>query len=104
MTVLPQFIDGLPEKVRVMTDLLARNDLAGLEKVIHELRGASGGYGFDAVTDPALRAEEAIKSTQAPQIISQQMSALIDIIRRIDGYDESRASIGVGEPVPAEEG
>jgi PAS domain S-box-containing protein len=105
MAVLPQFIDGLPEKVRVMNDLLARNDLAGLEKVIHELRGASGGYGFDAVTHPALKAEEAIKSTQAPQIISQQIAELISIIRQIDGYDQSKAPIGAREPSsPAEQG
>jgi CheY-like chemotaxis protein len=103
MKVLPQFIEGLPEKVRVMTDLLARNELAELQKIIHELRGASGGYGFDLVADPALRAEEAIKSVQAPQIISQQMSALINIIRQIDGYNESKAPNSVCEPPSAAE-
>jgi PAS domain S-box-containing protein len=101
MKALPQFIEGLPDTVRVMTELLARNDLAELEKVIHQVRGASDGYGFDSVAGPALSAEEAIKSIQAPQVISQQISALIETLRHIDGYDESRAPISDREPVDA---
>jgi len=38
----------------MMTDLLERNDLAALQKIVHQLRGASGGYGFEPVTEPAI--------------------------------------------------
>jgi len=53
--------------------------------------GACGGYGFDAVSEPASRAEEAIKSGCALESIGVEIRSLIEVIRRIDGYDQSQA-------------
>jgi PAS domain S-box-containing protein len=91
--IIPEFVEGLPGEVRKMNDLLKRNDLAALEKVVHQLRGASGGYGFDAVTEPATRVEESIKGGQALECVAAEMKSLIEVIRRIEGYDESEASV-----------
>ncbi len=99
MKILPEFIEGLPHKVNAMVDLLSRNDLAELQKVVHQLRGAGGGYGFDLITEPASRAEEAIKTTQALEVITAEINSLIEIIRRIDGYDESKASVAAVGPL-----
>ncbi len=91
--IIHEFVEGLPGEVRRMNDLLKRNDLAALEKLVHQLRGASGGYGFDAVTEPATRVEESIKGGQALESVAGEMKSLIEVIRRIDGYDESEASV-----------
>ena len=80
----------------MMTDLLERSDLAGLQKVVHQLRGASGGYGFEPITEPATRAEESIKVGAAIGTISAEINSLIEIIRRISGYEESKTLVAAG--------
>jgi CheY-like chemotaxis protein len=96
MKIIPEFVDGLAGEVRKMTDLLERNDLAGLQRVVHQLRGASGGYGFDPITAPAVAAEESIKAGQALESITATIKSLIEIIRRIDGYDKQAEKLAHG--------
>ena len=93
MKVIPEFVEGLPGEVHKMTDLLERNDLAELQKVVHQLRGASGGYGFEPVTAPATTAEDSIKAGRPLESITAEIRSLIDIVRRIDGYDQSKESV-----------
>jgi HPt (histidine-containing phosphotransfer) domain-containing protein len=85
--IIPEFVDGLPGSVHKMIELLKGNDLVALQRVVHQLRGASGGYGFDPVTDPATQAEESIKAGQSPESIAAQITSLIAVLRMIDGYD-----------------
>ncbi|MGA3066626.1 MAG: PAS domain S-box protein [Tepidisphaeraceae bacterium] len=91
--IIPEFVDGLPGEVRKMADLLQRNELEALRLVVHQLLGASGGYGFTAVSEPAWRAETLIKEGKDLASIAAQINSLIEIIRRIDGYDESKAPV-----------
>jgi HPt (histidine-containing phosphotransfer) domain-containing protein len=95
MKIIPEFVEGLAGEVGKMTDLLERNDLAELQKVVHQLRGASGGYGFDPVTLPAGRAEESIRAARPLESITAEINSLISVIRRIDGYDKSKAIVPV---------
>jgi len=95
--ILPQFIDGLPGEVRKMINCLQRSDLIALKRVVHQLLGACGGYGFDHITDPASKAEESIKNGEDLEIITAEINLLVKDIRQIEGYDESKAAI------PAEE-
>jgi HPt (histidine-containing phosphotransfer) domain-containing protein len=87
--IIPQFVEGLPGAVGNMIELLERKDLGALQRVVHQLRGASGGYGFDPVTAPATRAEESIKAGQAPASIAAEIKSLIEVLREIDGYDKN---------------
>jgi signal transduction histidine kinase/DNA-binding NarL/FixJ family response regulator len=99
MKIIPDFVDGLPGEVQKMVDLLAHNDLAALQLVVHQLLGACGGYGFTPVSEPALRAEESIKTGKALESITGEINSLIEIIRRIDGYDESKLPAIAQQPV-----
>jgi HPt (histidine-containing phosphotransfer) domain-containing protein len=94
--VIPEFVAGLPGEVDKLTNLLKHNDLAELQTVVHQLRGSSGGYGFDAVTAPATRAEESIRAGGTLESITAEIKSLIEVVRRIDGYDESKESIAAG--------
>jgi CheY-like chemotaxis protein/HPt (histidine-containing phosphotransfer) domain-containing protein len=94
MRIVPEFVAGLAAHVREMIDLLERSDLAGLEKVAHQLLGASGGYGFDAISQPASRVEQSIRAGKDLKSITAETKSLIDVIRRIDGYEESKAAVG----------
>jgi len=97
-TIIPQFVEGLPGEVQKMIDLLERNELAALQKVVHQLLGASGGYGFDPVTEPAVRAEGSIKAGNAPESIKAEIDSLIAVIRRIDGYCKAEATVAALGP------
>jgi CheY-like chemotaxis protein/HPt (histidine-containing phosphotransfer) domain-containing protein/anti-sigma regulatory factor (Ser/Thr protein kinase) len=87
--IITEFVEGLPAEVRKMTDFLHRNQLDALRRVAHQLRGASGGYGFDAVTEPATKIEEAIKRSASLQTITDHVNSLIHILRRIEGFDSN---------------
>jgi HPt (histidine-containing phosphotransfer) domain-containing protein len=90
MKIIPEFVAGLPAQVRKMTDLLSRNEMNELQKVVHQLRGASGGYGFDDTTAPATQLEESIKAGKPVPQIAVETESLINLIRRFDGYDQAR--------------
>jgi PAS domain S-box-containing protein len=93
MAIMPEFTSRLPSTVRNMIDLLERNDLSALRQVAHQLLGTCGGYGFDAVSQPALSVEQSIKAGKDLGSITAALESLIEVIRRIDGYDESIAYI-----------
>ncbi|MDP9175979.1 MAG: PAS domain S-box protein [Planctomycetota bacterium] len=88
--IIAEFVEGLPEEVRKMNDLLQRNELNALGRVAHQLRGASGGYGFDSITEPATRTEDAIKESKNLQTITENVNLLIRALRQIEGFDTSK--------------
>ena len=90
MEIVPQFVAELSPKVRMLIDLLEQNDLPALQGVAHQLLGTCGGYGFDAVSRPARRVEQSIQTDEDLDSITSGVQSLIAVIRRIDGYDESK--------------
>jgi HPt (histidine-containing phosphotransfer) domain-containing protein len=95
MPIITEFVDGLPGEVRKITDSLEHNDMASLRRVVHQLRGAGGGYGFDSITGPATKAEELIDASGDLAIITAEIDSLIKVVRRIEGYDERKANSNV---------
>jgi hypothetical protein len=93
MKIIPRFIAGLPVKVHKMIEFLASNDLIELGKVVHQLLGAAEGYGFASLTIPARTVEESIREGHALTDITTETNALVALIRRIDGYDNSEATV-----------
>ena len=93
MTIIPGFVDGLPGKVRELSDSLERSDLPELRRLAHQLLETCGGYGFAAVSDPARSLEQSIKAGRDAESVTAQVNSLIEVIRRIEGYDESKALV-----------
>jgi HPt (histidine-containing phosphotransfer) domain-containing protein len=89
MEILTEFVDGLPGKVLEMTDCLQKNDMASLRLVVHQLRGAAGGYGFAAITQPATSVEQSIDASSGIESIIAQTKSLMNVIRRIEGFQGS---------------
>jgi HPt (histidine-containing phosphotransfer) domain-containing protein len=93
MKISPDFVAGLPNQIRNLIDLLKRNEVMGLQKAVHQLRGACAGYGFDDATAPAARVEASIKSGKSLRQIAAEIDVLIKLLRRFEGYDQARESI-----------
>jgi HPt (histidine-containing phosphotransfer) domain-containing protein len=64
-------------------------------QAIHRLRGAAGGYGFDQVTELAAKAETSIRASAAIDVIATQTQELVDVIKRIDGFGQTKAVAAV---------
>jgi PAS domain S-box-containing protein len=90
MEIVPVFVERLPGKVRKMLELLEQSDLVGLQRVVHDLVGTAGGYGFAAIARTARQTEQAIRAAAAVESITGDVASLVEVLRRIEGYDESK--------------
>jgi PAS domain S-box-containing protein len=91
--IIPAFVERLPSKVQKMLDFLERQDLVALQHVVHELVGTAGGYGFAPVSPQARRAEQAIRAHDDVESVAAEITSLIALIRRIEGYEESKVAV-----------
>ena len=83
-----------------MTDALAHGNRDDLRRLAHQLHGTGGSYvRFPQVTDLATNAEVAIKQGEKPAKIAADVRQLIELVRRIDGYD-SKAEVLPGRDAP----
>jgi HPt (histidine-containing phosphotransfer) domain-containing protein len=94
--IIAEFVEGLPDEILKMQDLLNHDDLKSLRRVAHQLRGTGGGYGFDAITELAGSVEDAINRADNRESITAQINSLVDLIRRIEGFDQGRALVLTG--------
>lgn len=77
------FVAEIPERVRLLQDLTAKGDSDGLRRLAHQLRGASGGYGFEALGQRAANLEAALKAESDVDIVRRRVDELIQICSRI---------------------
>ena len=87
--VLTSFIDRLPGQATELLDLLRKVELDSLRRVVHQLKGAGGGYGFDVITETAARAEEGLEGGSIEQAAAE-VHELVQLLRRVEGYDKAR--------------
>jgi len=95
--VLVEFVANLPVQVAKLTTLLSQQNLDELRRAIHQLKGAGGGYGFPQITEAAAAAEKRIKAADALDAVTAHVRLLIDLIRRVEGYDNSRETLRAAE-------
>jgi signal transduction histidine kinase/DNA-binding NarL/FixJ family response regulator len=87
---LGDFLADLPRRVIRLEDLLQSRNLADLKTLVHQIKGAGGGYGFDHMTELAAVADRQIKQDDPFENIEASVQTLIEYIRSVDGYDPRR--------------
>src|SRR6185437_8742635 len=97
--VLGEFIGALPGQVSRIADLLREQSMEELRRIVHQLKGAGGGYGFGPITKLAASAEHRIKSGDPLTTISAEVEALCRLLRSVEGYDSQREK--QRNPLPA---
>jgi len=88
--VLPEFIAGLPEQVAQINNSLEQRDLASLRRMVHQLRGSGGAYGFPDITLLATAAESSIDEKGPFDGICTRVEELVNLVRRVEGYEQTR--------------
>jgi signal transduction histidine kinase/HPt (histidine-containing phosphotransfer) domain-containing protein len=86
---LPAFIADLPVQVSQLLALLQNQDIAAVRDLAHQIKGTAGMYGFMQLTDAARQLEQTLDSTAATEAIAAGLHSLVELIRRVDGYDQS---------------
>ena len=51
--IIVEFVNELPGEVKKIQQLMQTPDLDAIRRVVHQLRGAGGGYGFDSISETA---------------------------------------------------
>ncbi len=89
--VLGAFVDGLPEKVAAIQAHLDRGELDALGTLIHQLKGAAGGYGFGQITEQARAVERAAESTDDLAAAREAIEDLIRLCQRVRKFPTASA-------------
>jgi signal transduction histidine kinase/DNA-binding response OmpR family regulator len=81
-----EFVADLPRRVTEIAQLTGAEQVEDLRRVVHQLKGAGGGYGFDRITDLARSAEEMMKAQRSLTEIRGGVDELVAVIRSVEGY------------------
>ena len=84
---LGTYVASLPERVTRMLELLRRRDLDELARQLHTLKGSSGLYGFEDISEQAEAAEQALQIGDELDAAAARVEELVDMIRQVRGYD-----------------
>ena len=88
--ILAKFVARLPDNVEKVRSLLDSQELEALRRIVHDLKGAGGGYGFPEITEVAAQAEAAIKNGGTLESIQRDVNELINLIQSVEGYTHAR--------------
>ncbi len=88
--IIVEFVASLPERVATIQERVASNNLPELQRVIHQIKGAGGGFGFNPLTAAASAVEADLKQGAAPAILRHNIESLLTLVRSIEGYDLSK--------------
>lgn len=77
------FVSELPRRIKAMNQCLERSDWLQLGRLAHQLKGASGSYGFDQLGSAAAATECACREPKADCEIRAAFRRLIDLCQRV---------------------
>lgn len=83
------FVEEMPQRVDAMLECWERGSLGDLRRLAHQLKGASGGYGFPTVGETAAQLESGLAAagrTPEPDVLGKlkaQVDDLVDMCRRV---------------------
>lgn len=89
------FRGELPERVRALESCASQGDLAGLQRLAHQLKGAAPGFGFPRVGEAARRLEDRLRHPEDVQPGLDQIRAELDaliVLCRSYFHDAGRAA------------
>ena len=95
--IVQQFVQGLPEHVARLRSLLQTSETESLRRLVHQLKGSGGGYGFAAISTRAAEVEASIRQAGKIEAIRDQVESLVGLLKCVDGYDPAKETLHVAE-------
>jgi len=81
--IVREFAADAPRRAESLEEHLQSGDLAALQTLAHQLKGAGGGYGFDAVTERARELETALKERADAGTVKERCGVLCETLRAL---------------------
>jgi HPt (histidine-containing phosphotransfer) domain-containing protein len=81
--LIPGFLDNRRKDITTMGEALERGDFNTVRLLGHSMKGAGGGYGFDAITDIGAVLEQAAQDRN-PDAIRQGLRDLSSYLARVE--------------------
>ncbi len=77
------FVSELPDRVESLERALTSGEFAQLQRLAHQLKGASAGYGFPTIGQAAASIEDALRRGIESDVamLQQQVNGLIGLCR-----------------------
>lgn len=82
LELVEEFVSVLPERVSAIQSAVDGSDLESVTRLAHQLKGASGGYGFDTIGEAAANLERSAKAAEAVAQLQDEVEALISLCQR----------------------
>ena len=80
--LVEEFVACLQERVAALDAAVAAGNLAEITRLAHQLKGASGGYGFESVGIAAGELEALSKAAQSADQIRNEVDTVTGLCRR----------------------
>ncbi|MDB5324171.1 MAG: luxQ 3 [Phycisphaerales bacterium] len=97
---ISEFIGDLPANVASLEHLLQGQNWADLRILVHQIKGAGGGYGFAPISDVAATAELALKGDNPLETAARTVQELVTLIRQVEGYEPAKEVLVAAENSP----
>jgi len=81
--LIPRFLANQQTALSTMQEAWRQQDGETLRKLGHSMKGAAGGYGFDAVTDMGGAIEQAAKAGNYPEVAAW-LASLAHYLERVE--------------------
>ncbi len=79
--LLQQFISEIPERISHIDLALAADDVELLKRIVHQLKGACGGYGFPSLTEEAFALEKVMDNKTSVKNFESEMAHFVANLR-----------------------
>jgi HPt (histidine-containing phosphotransfer) domain-containing protein len=83
--IVDLFVEEMPDRVSALLRLLEASDWEELRRTAHQLKGAAGSYGFDAISPQAMRLEGVLLRGASEEEIRDAVDELVSFCRRARG-------------------
>ena len=84
LEIVVEFAGELPQRIEDLEARLAEGDMAQLQVLAHQLKGAGGGYGFPQITEVAASLEQCLKDGADAATVKDRCDALCETLRAVE--------------------
>jgi len=77
------FVDELPNRIASLHTAFTTSDLDALARCAHQLKGAAGSYGFDAMTPALQRLEQSVRQRSPQTELQQRLDEVTSLALRV---------------------